>query len=200
LADDTLNLEGAGRPIAGRRRFNNASEADKRSFLKAFMSEELQTWKDSQGTVYKINRRGDISSSFAASNEIVSEASRAQKLKAGRLAKRDKNLAIKANATKRAHGETKAQRLTAKQEQLFATSDVAESDADIQRRIRGDINKQKTKSFKPFLAGQGIGLSFAPMIGTGLDDIFALRLGEKSSGGGAGGSGRPMGKPGKVKI
>jgi hypothetical protein len=200
MADDTLNLEGAGRPIAGRRRFNNASPRDQRLFLKAFMDENLQTWKDSEGTVYRINRRGNIASSFAGSTEIVSEATRAQKLRAGRLAKRDKNLAIKANSTKRAAGLTKGQRLTASQEQLFATSDVAESDEQIQKRIRGDINKQKTKSFKPFLASQGIGLGFAPAIGAGLDEIFALRLAERSSGGGAGSSGRPMGKPGKVKL
>jgi len=196
MADDTLDLEGAGRPIAGRRRFSNASSRDQRAFLKAFMNESLQTWKDAEGNVYKINRRGDIASSFAGSTEIVSKASRAQKLKAGRLAKRDKNLAIKTNATKRAAGETKAQRLTARQEQLFATSDVAETDEQIQNRIKKNIRNQggTMKSF----VGLGIGLG-GGTIGGGLDGIFALNMGERS-GGGAGGSGRPMGKPGKVKL
>lgn len=199
MADDKLDLEKVGRPIAGARRISNAPIADQRAFQKAFMDERATTWKDHRGVVYKINRRGTIAQSFAASGEIVSQPSPAGKARLTRLAKRDKNLAIKTNATLRAHGLTKAQRALRGQEQLFATSDVAETDADIQNRVLRDINKQKTKSFKPFLASQGIGLGVAPTIGGGLDDIFGLRLGERSSGGGAGGSGRPMGRPGKEK-
>lgn len=184
MADDTLDLEGAGRPIAGRRRFSNASPSDQRAFLKAFMSEELQTWKDSEGNVYKINRRGDVKSSFAASNEIVTKASRSQKLKAGRIAARDKNLAIKTNATKRAAGETKAQRLTAMQEQLFASSDVAETDEQIQKRVQRSI-KNQGGTMKSFV-GLGLGMGGGG-IGAGLDEVFGLQMAENSGRGSGGG-------------
>jgi hypothetical protein len=191
MGEDDLNLEGIGRPIAGRRRFSNASPADQRSFLKAFMDERINTWKDSSGTVYKINRRGTPSASFAASGEIVSQPTRSQKLRATRLAKRDKNLAIKNNATKRAHGLTKEQRALRGQGELFASSDVAATDEQIQRKVTGDIKRQRsikpgTQEFKRFLVSQGVGLSIAPVIGTTLDDIFALKTGEQSSGSGGG--------------
>jgi len=197
MADDTLDLEGAGRPIAGRRRFSNASPSDQRAFLKAFMDENLQTWKDSEGNVYKINRRGDIKSSFAGSTEIVSKATNAQKLKAGRIAARDKNLAIKTNATKRAAGETKAQRLTAQQEQLFATSDVAETDEQIQKRVQKNIDGQrkgKNGTLKSYIGlGMGIG---GGGLGATLDDMFGAKMAE--SGGRGSGGGRMISRPRKA--
>lgn len=193
MAEDDLNLEGAGRPIAGRRRFSNASSADQRSFLKAFMDERTETWKAADGTVYKINRRGDIAGSFAASNEIVSKPTPAQKARATRMAKQNRDLAIRTNATKRAAGLTKAQRLTAQQEQLFASSDVAETDEQIQKRVQRGIKKQggTMKSF----VGLGLGVGGGGLGGS-LDELFGLQMAE-NSGRGSGG-GRMISRPRKA--
>lgn len=196
MADDTLDLKGAGRPIGGARRINNVSLADRRAFEKAFMDERTETWKDSRGVVYKMNRRGTIAQSFAASSEIVSQPKPSAKARVTRLAKRDKNLAIKANSTKRAHGLTKGQRALRGQGQLFATSDVAETDTQLQNRIMKDINKAKTQSLKEFLISQGMGLSIAPAISGGLDNIFGSKMAE-NSGRGSGG-GRMMSRPRKA--
>lgn len=198
--DNTLGMEGTERPIAGRRRFSNAPLADQRAFSKAYADERVTTWKASDGTVYKINRRGNISQAFSASTEVVSKPSRSEKLRMGRAAKVARNQAIRRNASKRVFGETRAQKEKLRQGQFFSDADVGETDEQIQQRIMGKIkNQAKTpRATAKYLVSQGMGLGLGPLsIGGGLDEVFGLKMGERSGGGG---SGRAFGRPGKAKL
>jgi hypothetical protein len=169
-------------------RLSNASVADVRKFYEALNSETATSWTDSNGVVREINRRGTAASTFSASSKILSQPTAKEKAKLTRQRNEAKRLAIKTNSTKRAAGETKAQRALKGQEQLFASADVAESQDDIIARIQKGIKNNRGK-----IGIVGIGMG---NLGAGMDEIYGAKMME--SGGRGSGGGRMIGRPRKA--
>lgn len=177
-------------------RLGNASVSDVRKFYEALNKETATSWTDSNGVVRKLNRRGTAAETFRSSNEILSQPTAKEKAKLTRQRNEAKRLAIKTNSTKRASGETKAQKALRGQGELFASSDIAETDEQIQKRVQRGIKKQrggggggKINS----IIGLGIGGSG---LGAGLDELYGLQMAE--SGGRGSGGGRMISRPRKA--
>jgi hypothetical protein len=168
-------------------RLGNASVPDVRKFYEALNKETATSWTDSNGVVRKLNRRGTAAETFRASDEILSQPTAKEKAKLTRQRNEAKRLAIKTNSTKRASGETKAQKALRGQGELFASSDIAETDEQIQKRIQKGIDRKrggrgggKINS----VIGLGIGGSG---LGAGMDELYGLQMAESSGRGGGGG-------------
>jgi hypothetical protein len=177
-------------------RLNNASVPDVRKFYEALNKETATSWTDSNGVVRKLNRRGTAAETFRASDEILSQPTAKEKAKLTRQRNEAKRLAIKTNSTKRASGETKAQKALRGQGELFASSDIAETDEQIQKRVQKGIKKQRGGGGGGKInsvIGLGIGGSG---LGAGMDELYGLQMTE-SSGRGSGG-GRMIGRPRKA--
>ena len=177
-------------------RLGNASVTDVRKFYEALNKETATSWTDSNGVVRKLNRRGTAAETFRASSEILSQPTSKEKAKLTRQRNEAKRLAIKTNSTKRASGETKAQKALRGQGELFASSDIAETDEQIQKRVQKGIKKQrggggggKINS----IVGLGIG---GGSLGAGMDELYGLQMAESGSRGSGGG--RMISRPRKA--
>jgi hypothetical protein len=173
-------------------RLGNASVTDVRKFYEALNKETATSWTDSNGVVRKLNRRGTAAETFRASSEILSQPTAKEKAKLTRQRNEARRIAIKTNSTKRASGETKAQKALRGQGELFASSDIAETDEQIQKRIQKGIDRKRGGGKINSIIGLGIGGG----LGATLDDIFGAKMAE--SGGRGSGGGRMIGRPRKV--
>lgn len=174
-------------------RISNASVTDLRKFYAALNKETATSWTDSNGVVRKLNRRGTAAATYRASEEILSQPTAKEKARLTRQRNAERSSAIRNNLTKRAAGETKAQKALRGQGELFASSDIAETDEQIQKRVQKGIKKQRGGGKINNIVGLSIGGSG---LGAGIDELHALQMMESGSRGSGGG--RMISRPRKA--